>query len=183
MGWSNKCKRSFNCNSSNITVSPTTLTGFTYVAGSGPSTEQTFTISGANLTGNISIAAPTNYEISLTSGSGYTTPLTLTPSSGTVSNTTVYVRLKAGLSAGNYKSENITASSSGATNKTVACSGSVTASGAWATDLIISEYVEGSSNNKFIEIYNGTGASIDLSNYKLRLFVLMEQGVLQVMLH
>ena len=38
------------------------------------------------------------------------------------------------------------------------------------TDLIISEYVEGSSNNKYIEIYNGTGASVDLSNYKLRLY-------------
>jgi len=31
------------------------------------------------------------------------------------------------------------------------------------TELFISEYVEGSSNNKAIEIYNGTGANIDLS--------------------
>ncbi len=31
-----------------------------------------------------------------------------------------------------------------------------------ATDLFISEYIEGSSNNKAIEIYNGTGAPIDL---------------------
>lgn len=38
------------------------------------------------------------------------------------------------------------------------------------TDLIISEYVEGSSNNKYIEIYNGTGATVDLTNYKLRLY-------------
>ncbi|WP_447634928.1 lamin tail domain-containing protein [Flavobacterium microcysteis] len=37
-----------------------------------------------------------------------------------------------------------------------------------ATDLFISEYVEGSSNNKAIEIYNGTGAPVDLSNYSLR---------------
>src|SRR5690606_33847978 len=29
------------------------------------------------------------------------------------------------------------------------------------TDLLFSEYVEGSSNNQAIEIYNGTGASID----------------------
>lgn len=39
-----------------------------------------------------------------------------------------------------------------------------------ATDLIISEYVEGSSNNKYIEIYNGTTASINLANYELRLY-------------
>ncbi|MFK7786641.1 MAG: beta strand repeat-containing protein, partial [Crocinitomicaceae bacterium] len=41
---------------------------------------------------------------------------------------------------------------------------------AQTTDLLISEYVEGSSSNKYIEIFNGTGASIDLSNYELRLY-------------
>ncbi|WP_176142062.1 endonuclease [Solibacillus isronensis] len=38
-----------------------------------------------------------------------------------------------------------------------------------ATDLIISEYIEGSSYNKAIEIYNGTGASVNLSEYTLEL--------------
>jgi endonuclease I/beta-lactamase superfamily II metal-dependent hydrolase len=38
----------------------------------------------------------------------------------------------------------------------------------YATDLFISEYIEGSSNNKAIEIFNGTGASINLSQYKLQ---------------
>ena len=36
-----------------------------------------------------------------------------------------------------------------------------------AEDLIISEYIEGSSFNKAIELYNGTGAEIDLSEYTL----------------
>ncbi|MBD2293085.1 ExeM/NucH family extracellular endonuclease [Anabaena sphaerica FACHB-251] len=41
-----------------------------------------------------------------------------------------------------------------------------------ATDLFISEYVEGSSFNKAIEIFNGTGAAIDLaaSGYKLEFY-------------
>lgn len=39
-----------------------------------------------------------------------------------------------------------------------------------ATDLIISEYIEGSSFNKAIEIYNGTGKAIDLSNYTLEIY-------------
>lgn len=42
--------------------------------------------------------------------------------------------------------------------------------GALATDLFISEYVEGSSNNKYIEIFNGTGVSVNLANYELRLY-------------
>ena len=33
------------------------------------------------------------------------------------------------------------------------------------TDLIISKYGEGTSNHKFLEIYNGTGSDIDLSTY------------------
>lgn len=36
-----------------------------------------------------------------------------------------------------------------------------------ATDLIISEYIEGSSYNKAIELYNGTDKEIDLSAYTL----------------
>ncbi|NDE18234.1 hypothetical protein EBZ80_25285, partial [bacterium] len=39
-----------------------------------------------------------------------------------------------------------------------------------ASDLIISEYLEGSSNNKYIEIFNGTGLTVDLSDYEVRLF-------------
>ncbi len=40
----------------------------------------------------------------------------------------------------------------------------------YPTDLVISEYVEGSSNNKYVEVYNGTGDTVDLSNYELRLY-------------
>ena len=37
------------------------------------------------------------------------------------------------------------------------------AADAAATELFISEYIEGSSFNKAIEIYNGTGAAVDLA--------------------
>jgi hypothetical protein len=36
-----------------------------------------------------------------------------------------------------------------------------------AQGVFFSEYIEGSSNNKAIEIYNGTAATIDLSNYRI----------------
>jgi hypothetical protein len=38
------------------------------------------------------------------------------------------------------------------------------------TDLIFSEYVEGNSNNKAIELYNGTGQPINLSAYTIELY-------------
>ncbi|ESU29013.1 hypothetical protein FLJC2902T_10470 [Flavobacterium limnosediminis JC2902] len=113
-----------------ITLSPTTLSGFNYVVGSGPSAEQTFTASGSNLvnnsTGDITITPPIDYEISTTSGAGFGSSITLTQSGGVVNNTTIYVRLKAGLAVNTYNGEAITASSASATNKIVTCSGSVT---------------------------------------------------------
>jgi hypothetical protein len=48
----------------------------------------------------------------------------------------------------------------------VSTSSTFSASGGYASDLFISEYIDGDSgNNKAIEIYNGTGASVDLSDY------------------
>ncbi|HWM16192.1 MAG TPA: ExeM/NucH family extracellular endonuclease [Microbacterium sp.] len=37
-------------------------------------------------------------------------------------------------------------------------------------DLFISEYIEGSSNNKAVEIFNPTGAPVDLAAYKLQMY-------------
>jgi hypothetical protein len=39
----------------------------------------------------------------------------------------------------------------------------------YAQNLFFSEYIEGSSNNKAIEIFNGTGATVDLSQYTVKL--------------
>jgi hypothetical protein len=189
-----------------ITAAPATLTGFTY-EGTGPSAAQTFTVSGADLTADIVLTAPTNYEISLSETSGYVSPLTLTQTGGTVAATTIYARLKSGLAVGEYNNEVINITSTGADPQTVTCSGEVTAppppdapvaldatnvggtgftanwsavtgatgyyldvytvGGAAATDLIISEYVEGTSYRKGLEIYNGTGTAVDLANYSL----------------
>lgn len=37
-------------------------------------------------------------------------------------------------------------------------------------DLIISEYVEGSGNNKYLEIFNGTGSTVNLANYDIEIY-------------
>ncbi len=114
-----------------ITVNPSSLSGMTYVEGNGPSDETNFVISGLNLTANITITPPEyNFEISKTSGSGfvsYPNTLTLIHDGGTVGDSTIYVRLKAGLATDTYSGDLITASSSGASNKTVSLEGEVTA--------------------------------------------------------
>lgn len=42
---------------------------------------------------------------------------------------------------------------------------------AQCTDLFISEYIEGSGNNKFLEIYNPTTSPVNLSGYNLQIFI------------
>ena len=111
-----------------ITTTPTSLTGFSYTVGYGPSNQQSFTVSGTYLVANITVTPSTNYEISTTSGTGFqSAPITLTQSGGTVSSTPIYVRLKAGLTAGNYNSENIATTSTSAVTKNILCSGTVNA--------------------------------------------------------
>lgn len=111
-----------------ISTGSNSLTNFTYVEGSGPSTAQTVSVSGSNLSADISLSLGdnSNYEICLTENGTYVNSLTLTESDGTVAATNVYVRLKSGLAkAANYAGS-ITLTSTGATNKTVSLSGSVT---------------------------------------------------------
>ena len=110
--------------SPSISVNPSSLSGFSYVLGAGPSSEQSFTVSGQNLTNDITLTAPTDYEISQTSGSGFTNTFDLPQTGGSVSSTSIYVRLKSGLSVGTYD-ESITASSTGATSQEISCSGVV----------------------------------------------------------
>ncbi|MEZ4976402.1 MAG: choice-of-anchor D domain-containing protein [Flavobacteriaceae bacterium] len=45
--------------------------------------------------------------------------------------------------------------------------GTLVVQNAPCSELFISEYVEGSSNNKYIEIYNPTNAAINLANYRV----------------
>ena len=60
----------------------------------------------------------------------------------------------------NYKTDQTITATNCATTAKVGC----------AESLIISEYIEGSGSNKYIELYNNTGAAVNLSNYRLQLF-------------
>jgi endonuclease G, mitochondrial len=106
-----------------LVTSPSSLSNLNYFTGSGPSTPQSYNLSGSLLTSDITITAPTNFEISTNQTTGYATSITFTPSEPL--NNTYYVRLVAGLTANSYTGT-ITHSGGGvATPPTVSVSGTV----------------------------------------------------------
>lgn len=107
-------------NDPEIIANPVSLTGFNQVLGS-PSAEQSFSVQGLFLNDDITITAPANFEISITSGAGFTNEIILTQTSGNIALTDIYVRLNA-LSVGN-SSGDILLTSTGAANVEVALSG------------------------------------------------------------
>jgi len=116
-------------NPSSPTITTSTATGtISACAGSASASPQIqqFTVSGSGLTGNITATAPTNFEISLAAGSGYSNSLTITQAGGAVNSTIIYVRSIATAPAGSI-SGNVTLTSAGAASQTVAVTGMVKA--------------------------------------------------------
>ena len=109
-----------------VTVSPLALTGFSYYEGDGPSDEQTFTVSAVNLTADLTISESESYEISTQGGDDFVaeSTITLVPESGSIEETTIYVRLKADLAIGEYE-EAIVVATTGVEDTEITCSGSV----------------------------------------------------------
>src|SRR3989339_554671 len=98
------------------------ITAFTATYGSA-SSEQTFTFTATGLTASspVTITAPTNFQVSLTSGSGFGSSVVVnTDGSGDVTPAvTIYVLMPSGINAGSVTGGNITLAE-GATNNTVA---------------------------------------------------------------
>jgi len=110
-----------------LIASLVSLSNFTYVANSGPSVSQTFSLSGTALSpsnGNITIAGSLNYEVS-SNNINFDGSVTIPYTTATLANTTIFVRLKAGLASGNYNNENISVTGGGAPLISVSCNGNV----------------------------------------------------------
>ena len=112
----------------NITITQTALTAFA-ATDTNVSASKSFVVAGTNLTANLAVGfnpASTDYEFStddfVTAG---VSSLSLTPTSGTVASTTVYVRLKAAASAVS-PSATVAITSASATTRTIALSGVIT---------------------------------------------------------
>ena len=105
-----------------LTLTPTELSGFQYTFGEGPSQSLSFAVTGSDLTVNVSIAAPQDFEVATTAEGPFADNLSLTPVEGLV-DANVYVRMKSGLAIGSYAG-NVTVTT-GTLNATVALSGTV----------------------------------------------------------
>jgi hypothetical protein len=128
---------------------------FTATVGT-PSLSQAMAVSGSNLSGDISVLAPSQFEVSLTSGSGYTNALQILQSGGTVNSKIVYVRYNP--SAAGAHNGNISVSSQGANSQLVAVDGiSTSASG----------NVTGPSVGRLVELFPNPASSYLYINYQL----------------
>lgn len=119
------------------------ITGLSTLSGVA-SAGQSFNLSGTNLTGfpgNITVTASTNFEVSLSSGSGYAASVNVPYTSATLSATPIYVRISAAAALG-------------------AVSGTATASGGGATDVAVNVSGNVLSSEPTIQ-----ASSIDLSNF------------------
>jgi len=86
------------------------------------SDEQSYFISAVDLTTDLMITAPDDFEISLNSGSGFTNELILLPNSGSIAETPIYVRFSQAVEGESNGS--LIHESNGATTRSIPVSGS-----------------------------------------------------------
>jgi hypothetical protein len=123
---------------------------FGYTPSGGNSTEQTYTLSGSNLTaGPIVVTAPTGFEISL-NGTTWFSSVNVTYTPPTLGSTTIHVRFSPTGSPA-YYSGNITNVGGGATTKNVAITGTsiltYCSAGSTTCDEYIAQVQVGTINN------------------------------------
>jgi len=136
-----------------ITLGSTSLS-FSPTAVNGTSAAMSYTVSGVNLTANIGIAAPTGFQISTSSGSGYGSSLTLTQSGGTVASTTIYVEFIP--TAQTSYSGNIANTSSGAASQNVSVSGTGATAPSVTTSAATAQTTSGATLNGTVTGSNGS---------------------------
>jgi len=129
-----------------------------------PSAAQSYTLSATNATADLSLNTAAPFEISTAATGPWSYTLTLPFNF----NSSIYVRFNP-TSAGDFNGQ-ILHDTADATQDAVLLSGTATPQAGMAVDLFFSEYIEGNSNNKALEIFNGTGGAVDLSGYKVYLY-------------
>ncbi|NVO19240.1 MAG: fibronectin type III domain-containing protein [Bacteroidetes bacterium] len=168
-----------------LSVTPTSL-ALGYVANGGSSAEQSYSLSGLNLTGsgNLTVTAPAGFEVSLTSGSGFGSSVLVPYTGPALVATPIYVKFMPTLANTDYAG-NITNAGASALTVNVAVT---------ATSNLLNSYCTSSATNVADEdVFNvtlgtlnntsdcfttgGTGSTLNLySNYKGLAPTNLEQG-------
>ncbi|HCP05943.1 MAG TPA: hypothetical protein DIT30_01765, partial [Verrucomicrobiales bacterium] len=105
-----------------FSLSTASLTGL--IANEGAvGSSRVYTLTGTNLTSNLTVTAPTNFEVSL-NNSFFSANVTLSPVAGALSGVPVYVRIKSGAPVGSVFG-NVTHVGGGATSQNLNISGTV----------------------------------------------------------
>ncbi len=153
----------------NVVTSITGLPPFSQLVGT-PSAAQSFIAFGSLLVGDVSIAAPAPFQISLSEASGYTTNLTLPQTGGIAGPANIYVRMNSA-TPGPFNGL-ITLSSPGAGGALVSVAG--IANPATVPPITINELMPLNSSyiadpngefNDWFELYNPTNAAVDLGGW------------------
>ncbi|WP_191907022.1 T9SS type A sorting domain-containing protein [Adhaeribacter soli] len=160
IGISNPVKVTVTASQPIISTSVTSLLAFSAPAGTtGESLEQSYTLTGSALAGDVTITAPLHYKVSFSSGSNYSNQLTLSPVSGAV-NATIYVVYDPAV-AGTHNGS-ISHTSLNATTKEVAVSGSSNPTiSITGTQLTFSALAGGQSAEQSYQI-SGTALTSDV---------------------
>ena len=107
-------------------VTGTPLNAFSTTQGTA-SSAQSVTVNGQGLTADVSVVAPTGFEVS-TNGASYVGSLSIAPISNTISAATLYTRIAASAAVGS-PAGNVDLTSTGSQSVNIAVSGTVNASG------------------------------------------------------
>ncbi len=106
-----------------VYTNPTTITGLDYaVSTSGPSAAKSFIVSSNTLTNDVTVTPSTNFQISTSNAPFVSQSSIIVPKNTTQ---TLWVRLKGGLTAGNYNNEMVNLTDGATASNTLDCSGSV----------------------------------------------------------
>ena len=141
-------------NSSPLILITGTVAPFTTYAGT-PSFSKNYKVSATFLTDPLVITAPSPFQITFDTTTTWGTSLSITPASGTITDSTVYVRFNP--SVAGTPSGSITHVATGANNPSVSISGTAIDSEPSAQSVVTTSNV--TNNSMAVQMSGGTGAS------------------------
>lgn len=133
---------------------------------------RSYTIVGANLTGDLSVTPPSGFQVSLDPGFNAlytsTSPLIISPTGGTIKPLQLYVRFSPVAQSGAISAGAIVHSSTGASDAGIPVKGTEGSPNAWINEFHYNDI--GVDANEFIEVIIKNVANYNLSDFSVLLY-------------